>query len=128
MTFELMAIGTYLNSVGIAHLTFIEISAPHWVDLVEAELATRQLVWLSKRYNFEVVGDKGSHVPIPSEVIVSGLETTFVEFTWCSNHNLGFKPSDDQKHIFFIARAILSPGRVVIMNEPTGSFEENTEE
>ncbi|KAJ6072296.1 hypothetical protein N7467_010381 [Penicillium canescens] len=35
--------------------------------------------------------------------------------------------SDGQKQIFYIARAILSPGRIVIMDEPTGGFDGHTE-
>ncbi|KAJ6184246.1 ABC transporter integral membrane type 1, partial [Penicillium mononematosum] len=35
--------------------------------------------------------------------------------------------SNGQKQIFCIARAILSPGRVVIMDEPTSGFDEHTE-
>jgi ABC-type bacteriocin/lantibiotic exporter with double-glycine peptidase domain len=35
--------------------------------------------------------------------------------------------SDGQKQILYIARAILSPGRIVIMDEPTGGFDERTE-
>ena len=35
--------------------------------------------------------------------------------------------SNGQKQIFCIARAILSPGRIVIMDEPTGGYDEHTE-
>jgi ABC-type multidrug transport system fused ATPase/permease subunit len=35
--------------------------------------------------------------------------------------------SNGQKQIFCIARAILSPGKIVIMDEPTGGFDEHTE-
>lgn len=35
--------------------------------------------------------------------------------------------SSGQKQIFCIARAILSPGRIVIMDEPTSGFDEHTE-
>ncbi|KAJ5812743.1 ABC transporter integral membrane type 1 [Penicillium robsamsonii] len=34
--------------------------------------------------------------------------------------------SDGQKQVFCIARAILSPGIIVIMDEPTGGFDEHT--
>ncbi|KAJ5356583.1 ABC transporter transmembrane domain type 1 [Penicillium concentricum] len=35
--------------------------------------------------------------------------------------------SDGQKQIFCIARAILSPGKIIMMDEPTGGFDEHTE-
>ncbi|KXG47709.1 ABC transporter, transmembrane domain, type 1 [Penicillium griseofulvum] len=35
--------------------------------------------------------------------------------------------SNGQKQIFCIARAILSPGKIVIMDEPTGGFDEHAE-